>query len=87
MRTVTKVAVSVDHDVMDRAERLRRRTRESRSALVSRALAQLLVHEEHAEQVRCYLRAYRDRPEREPDVELARALARRVVAALPWDAS
>jgi metal-responsive CopG/Arc/MetJ family transcriptional regulator len=86
-RTVEKVAVSLDHDLMARSERLRQSTGESRSALVSRALRRMLDAEDHAERLRRYVEAYRTNPERPPELEQARTLARRALAALPWDAT
>jgi metal-responsive CopG/Arc/MetJ family transcriptional regulator len=79
-----KIAVTVDPDVLARAERLRRATGESRSALVTRALAELLQPDAHRRRVARYVLAYRERPESAAEVEAARALAAVSLAALPW---
>jgi len=84
MTRTAKVAVSLDAKLLERAERMRERTGESRSALVSRALRALTGDEAHARRVREYVRAYRDTPETPAEVAAARASARRSLAALPW---
>jgi len=85
MSRTAKVAVSLDAKLLERVERVRERTGESRSALVSRALRQLTGDEEHARRVREYVHAYRDTPETPAEVAAARASARRSLSALPWD--
>jgi metal-responsive CopG/Arc/MetJ family transcriptional regulator len=85
MTTVAKIAVSLDPELLRKAERLRRATGESRSALVSRALGRIV--DEHDLQVRIaeYVKAYEREPEQPRDVELARAMARRSLETLAWD--
>jgi metal-responsive CopG/Arc/MetJ family transcriptional regulator len=79
-----KFACSIDADLLDRLERLRSRTGESRTALVSRALAKLTQEAAHAS-VERYLQAYREVPETGSEVQSARELARGVLRDLPWD--
>ena len=83
--SVEKVAVSVDREVLQRVERLRRTTGETRSALVSRALRRLVADEEHLARVEAYLAAYRSMPEGVEAVESAHTLAARSLASIPWD--
>jgi len=83
-RAAAKVAVSVDGELLARAEQRRKVTGESRSALVARALRQLLRTEEHAQQVEQYVAAYRSVPEGATEIRAARSLARRSLRALPW---
>lgn len=80
-----KIAVSLDPDLVAGVERLRRRTRESRSAVVDRALALLLAHEERTVRVAHYVDAYRMQPETLADVARARATAKAATAHLAWD--
>jgi hypothetical protein len=80
-----KIAVSIDARVLKRAERLRARTGETRSALVSRALAILTGHDDDMRKRAEYVEAYRRMPETSVDVEAARELAKRVVTQLPWE--
>ena len=63
MGTRAKVSVSLDPGIAARVESLRRRTGESRSAVVGRALARLLDAEAKAARVAEYVRAYRETPE------------------------
>ncbi|MBU1228320.1 MAG: hypothetical protein KJ698_14040 [Actinobacteria bacterium] len=83
--SVEKVAVSVDREVLLRLERMRRTTGETRSALVVRALRRLLADEEQRARVAEYVAAYRSTPEAVAEVELARSLAVRSLASIPWD--
>jgi len=80
-----KVAISLDPELLARAERLRKETGESRSALVGRALRELLRAEERDRRVAEYVEAYRRVPETSREVAQVRTLARRSLAAVPWD--
>jgi hypothetical protein len=84
-RASEKVAVSLERDLFQRAERLRRASGESRSALVGRALRQLLREESLARDIELYVQAYERTPETDQDRRRARALARRSLSALPWE--
>jgi metal-responsive CopG/Arc/MetJ family transcriptional regulator len=86
-RAAEKIAVSVDRRVLAQAERLRKATGESRSALVSRALRALLASERAAARVAEYIEAYQRIPERPAEIRTARALSRRSLAALDWEES
>jgi metal-responsive CopG/Arc/MetJ family transcriptional regulator len=81
----TKLAVSLAPAILAAVERLRSRTGESRSAVVSRALERLTNANARAKQVDGYVQAYRDRPEKEADVTAARAHAKKAIPVLPWD--
>ena len=84
-RNAEKIAISVERELLARAERLRSSTGESRSALLGRALRLLLRTEGHARQVEQYVDAYQRMPESAGDERHARAQARRSLAALDWD--
>jgi hypothetical protein len=86
-RVAEKIAVSVDRRVLAQAERLRKATGESRSALIGRALRQLLSSERQAARVVEYVEAYRRAPESVAEIRTARRLARRSLAGLEWDDS
>lgn len=85
MPTTAKIAVSLDSELLRRVERLRGRSGESRSALVSRALRRLTQEEEEALRVREYVRAYREHPETPQEVAATRTAAKRSLAIVPWD--
>jgi metal-responsive CopG/Arc/MetJ family transcriptional regulator len=84
-RRVEKVAVSVDKDLLRAAERLRRETGESRSAIVSRGLRVLLESAERERRVRDYIAAYERCPETSAEVAAQRRLAARTLASVPWE--
>ena len=79
-----KVAVTIEREVLGAAERIRRRTGESRSALVNRALRQLVSLEAHRERVERYVTAYRKHPETEEEVKAASRLAAETLEGLEW---
>jgi len=79
-----KVAVTVDREVLGAAERLRQKTGESRSALVNRALHLLVSDDARRAQVAQYVQGYREHPETDDDVAVARELAAATLKALPW---
>jgi metal-responsive CopG/Arc/MetJ family transcriptional regulator len=84
-RATEKVAVSLERRLFERVERLRKSSGESRSALVGRALRQLLRDEGQTRAAEQYVQAYQRVPETHADEERARVLARRSLVALPWD--
>lgn len=84
-RSAEKLAISLDRDLLRKAERLREATGESRSALMARALRQLLRSHERERLVAEYVEAYRRLPETAAVSRAARALARRSVSRLEWD--
>lgn len=67
MSAAEKVAISLDSALLRKAERLRAKTGESRSALFARALKGLVDQEEQAERVRKYVQAYEEMPETESE--------------------
>jgi len=80
-----KVAVSLSPDVLAAAERLRKQTGESRSAVFERALNGLLAAVQRSERTGRYLEGYRRYPERGGEVKAALAAALEALAAEPWD--
>jgi hypothetical protein len=87
MSKSAKVAFSLDERLLDRVERIRARTGESRSALIARALAAVTEQDARAVEVRRYVEAYREQPETEDDEARARESARRTLKRLPWEGS
>lgn len=80
-----KIGVSLDSGLLAQAERLREATGETRSALVGRALRQLLRAEAHQRDVKRYVEAYQAMPESSREVADARKVLRRTIADLPWE--
>jgi metal-responsive CopG/Arc/MetJ family transcriptional regulator len=87
MSKSAKIAFSLDERLLDRVERMRARTGESRSALIARALAAVTEDDVRGADVRRYVEAYRDHPETADDEAAARKSARRTLKRLPWDDS
>lgn len=87
MTTKRKIAVTVSPQALAAAERLRRRTGESRSAVFERALQGLLEAERRAESSRRYVAGYRRAPEQAMEIKAAMAMALVALAAEPWDAA
>ena len=85
MASVEKIAISVDRELLRRLEALREATGESRSAVVSRALARLVAEQELQDRIAEYVEAYRRVPESRAEINRARAAARRSLDALAWD--
>lgn len=83
--TMRKIAVTVEPDLLERVERLRARTHEPRSAVVSRALRLLLKEAERQERTDEYVAAYADRADVLADEEEVLRLASVALAAVPWD--
>jgi metal-responsive CopG/Arc/MetJ family transcriptional regulator len=81
-----KVAVTVSPEALAAAERLRKRTGESRSAVFERALQRLVEDERRAEQSRRYVAGYRAVPERAAEINAALAIGLVALATEPWDA-
>ncbi|OLB04611.1 MAG: hypothetical protein AUH06_11630 [Gemmatimonadetes bacterium 13_2_20CM_69_27] len=80
-----KIAVSVSAEALAAAERLRKHTGESRSAVFERALHGLVAAAGLAQQTRRYVEGYRRRPERRAEVRTALATALTALAGAPWD--
>jgi metal-responsive CopG/Arc/MetJ family transcriptional regulator len=84
---VAKIACSVDASLLERVERIRKRTGESRSAFISRALRALTSESAHAMAVTRYVDAYREVPESPKDMRAARQSARRALSSIAWEDS
>ena len=71
--------------LLAQAERLRRATSESRSAVFARALRELLRAEERRREIERYVQVHRERPETAQDVDAATRTARDALRHLPWN--
>ena len=75
-KTVGSVAINLPADLLRDVERVRRKTGESRSALIRRSIELLLGRVEEARMVREYVAGYRTHPEGRVEVGGAMALAK-----------
>lgn len=85
MSSVAKVACSIDARLFARVESVRRKTGESRSAFISRALRLLTAESARAQAALRYVEAYRQHPESSDDIRAARKSARRALSRLTWE--
>jgi metal-responsive CopG/Arc/MetJ family transcriptional regulator len=85
MPKTTKIAISLPEEVLAAVERERVGTGESRSQFFRNA-AEMLLHR-RGEQEMCeqYMRAYRQMPETEEEIEAARYAASHILAEEPWE--
>ena len=83
----SKIACSIDTRLLASVERLRVRTGESRSAVVARALADLVGEQERRRQVQAYVQAYLDQPESAAEVREARRVAQQTLSRFTWNDS
>lgn len=82
-----KVAISISAEALAAAERLRKHTGESRSAVFERALHGLAAEARRAERSRRYVDGYRRRPEGRHEVTAALRAAMTALATERWDAA
>ena len=75
MASAVKIAVSVPADLHQAVESARRRSAQSRSAVVQEALRQWLRRQAQANLVREYEAGYRKRPEGKREIDAAMAMA------------
>ncbi|MGH7646067.1 MAG: hypothetical protein ACREMR_10840 [Gemmatimonadales bacterium] len=80
-----KVAISVSPEALAGAERVRKQTGESRSAVFERALYGLLAAEGLVQRTRRYVDGYRRQPEGRAEVAAALGTALPTLATEPWD--
>ena len=80
-----KIAVSINAALLARAERLRERTGETRSALITRTLKNVTRAAADELAVRRYVAVYRAQSEDAAQLQLARKFARRVMRRLLWE--
>lgn len=79
-----KIAISLPTRLARRMEKERKRTGETRSAFVRRAIRRMFEEKEHMLQVSEYIEGYRARPETEEEIASARA-GTGVLAGEPWE--
>ncbi len=83
-KTAVKVAVSLPDDLYQVIERVRKKTRKSRSAVLQDALRHWLSQQEQSVLIREYEAGYRKKPETRREIKAAEAAAVRMLAAVEW---
>lgn len=84
MKRRRKIALSVDADLVRRADTEGRRIETSRSAVFERALIAYFATGDRLERSRRYVEGYALHPEREREVAEALSLAKVALASVPW---
>ncbi|MCI0341150.1 MAG: ribbon-helix-helix protein, CopG family, partial [Planctomycetales bacterium] len=85
LANTTKFAASLPRELFARMERRRRRTRESRSAFVRRAIETLFRRWDEAALVKAYIEGYRRHPETPREGKALLAASAEALAAEPWE--
>ncbi len=83
MGATAKITISLDAELLEVIERLRRERGQTRSQFVRHAVEQVLRREE--EDNARYIEAYRRQPETEEEMLIAQQLGLAVLAQEPWD--
>ena len=85
MAQSVKIAISLPKPLIRLVEKERKRTGETRSAFVRRALRRLLEEKEHLLQVSEYVEGYNEQPETEEEIAAAEAGAIALLSREPWE--
>ena len=85
MAQSVKIAISLSKPLIRLVEKERKRTGETRSAFVRRALRRLLQEKEHMLQVSEYVEGYGAQPETEEEIDAAEAGAAELLSREPWE--
>lgn len=80
-----KIAISLPVPFFRTLEKLRRKTGESRSALVRRLIEERLGQERKGARVEKYKDGYRKQPETAGEIAVAEATASALLAEEPWE--
>ena len=85
MSATERIAISLPRELLKSIERVRRETGETRSALVQRALREVVAQKKRAEDLRRYVEGYAAAPETPDEIATAEASAAQLLAEEPWE--
>lgn len=85
MAATEKVSITLPKPLLSSIERLRRRTGETRSGIIQRALDRMLKEQERSARRRQYLDGYARVPETEEEIDAAEAAAVAILSREPWE--
>jgi metal-responsive CopG/Arc/MetJ family transcriptional regulator len=85
MAETRKIAISIPGDLMRRVERLRKKTGESRSAFIRRAIEGALAQKDHRALVARYQEGYIRHPETSGEITGADASAIELLSEVAWE--
>nr|BAL56657.1 ribbon-helix-helix protein, copG family protein [uncultured Acetothermia bacterium]BAL59326.1 ribbon-helix-helix protein, copG family protein [Candidatus Acetothermum autotrophicum] len=80
-----KVAISLPKEEFRALEKRRRQLKQSRSAVIAKAIRHWLKAQQEAEDVQRYVEGYQKYPETEEEMAEAAALARMALADVEWE--
>ena len=83
MGATAKITISLDAELLEVIERQRRERGQTRSAFIRYAVEQVLRREQ--EDSERYIRGYREQPETDEEMIIARQIGLAVLAQEPWD--
>jgi metal-responsive CopG/Arc/MetJ family transcriptional regulator len=85
MAESVKIAISLPERLARLMEKERKRTGETRSAFIRRAIRRLFQEKEHMLQVSEYIEGYQAQPETEEEIAAAEAGAAELFSREPWE--
>ena len=85
MANAEKIAISLPRATVRRIERLRRRSGQSRSALIRQAVERLFRDQEEATRILRYQEGYRKTPETPQEIAAAESAAAELLSQEPWE--
>lgn len=85
MSRAVKISVSIPSEVLEKADRERETSGESRSEFVRQAIEERVRRMTEAERVERYVQGYRESPEAAEEVASAFAMSRAALAGEPWE--
>lgn len=85
MGTTQKIAISLPQKLLSEAERARKKSGESRSAFIQRAIRTLLAARRKKDAIRRYVQGYQRVPETAEEVAAAERSAQEILAQEPWE--
>ncbi len=86
MRPRAKIAISVAGELLEKVERERKKSGETRSAVFERAVIAYFSENQRSESAKRYVDAYRREPEAASEVKAALKTAVTTLSDEPWDA-
>jgi len=84
MPKTKKIAISLPADVFRKVEKARKKTGESRSALIRRSIEYVLNKEEHDALVKQYIDGYTKYPETEEESKFCELTSSEILSEEPW---
>jgi len=84
MPKTKKIAISLPIEVFRKVEKARKKTGESRSALIRRSIEYVFSKEEHDALVKQYIDGYTKYPETEEEAQFCEITSKEILSEEPW---